>query len=105
MLRFAFTMERYPISDIVLHLLRREGVLKGSANDPWRDAIHANVVVREFPRECPSELRQGTLRHSIRQRAEATAVAGCRADEYYCAFPCSIMCGTAARASRSTACT
>ena len=50
-LRFAFAMERNPVLDIVLHLRRREHVLEGSANDPGRDAIHANIVLRQFPRQ------------------------------------------------------
>ena len=86
-LRFAFAMERNPIFDIVLHLFRREDVLEGSANDPWRDAIHADIVVCEFAREGARKLRQGPLHHSICQCAEAAAVAGCRTDEYDCAFP------------------
>ncbi len=104
-LRFAFAMKRNPVLDIVLHLLRREHVLEVSANDPWRDAIQAYIVVRSFPHCCVGKPRQGSFCHFVRRRPEAAAVAGCRTDEYSCAFPCSIICGAATRAKCSTACT
>jgi len=86
MLRFAFAMEWYPISDIVLDLLRRQVILKGCANNPRRDTIHSDIVVCEFAGKGTRKLWQGSLRHPVGHCAEAATVTSRGADEYDCPF-------------------
>jgi hypothetical protein len=74
-------MQRNPVLDIILHLLRGEVLLEARADHSRRDAIDPDIRCSKIARQAPRELWQRSLHNTISYRIRAAAEAGSGADQ------------------------
>src|SRR6266550_3620267 len=77
----SFAVQRNPISNVMLHLFRRQVVLKTGSNDAWRHRIHSDVILRQFSRQAASKLCDRPFCDSVPDRAGAAPRTGSRRNQ------------------------